>query len=64
MGEIKGPLGLWNFPLMAMIMSLVQGGARQSRGSLTPVMKNDETWEWTDYKGRDRKLVISREVKG
>jgi hypothetical protein len=64
MGEIKGPLGLWNFPLLTMIMSLMQGGAGQSTRSLNPVMKNDEIWRWVDYKGREREFVISREVKG
>ena len=28
-----------------------------------PVISNEETWKWTDYKGRKRTISIQREVK-
>ena len=64
MGEIKGPLGMWSFPLLTMLMSVFQGGTEPAKKSLSPIVTNDETWRWTDYKGRKRELTIQREVKG
>lgn len=30
---------------------------------LQPVISNEETWEWTDYAGRHRRIEIRRIVK-
>lgn len=29
----------------------------------TPLAENDETWTWTDYKGRERRITVWRKVR-
>ena len=31
--------------------------------SYIPVVRNEEVWEWEDYKGRKRTITVHREVK-
>lgn len=30
---------------------------------MTSAYQNEEIWEWKDYKGRDRKIVVHRDAK-
>ena len=34
----------------------------EPESSNTPLLSNEETWEWTDWKGRERKLTVHRTV--
>lgn len=70
--EIVGPFGLWWFPILNRLLAIFQ-----NRKLMTPQIQalpapdsrdvarahNRETWEWTDYKGRDRKITVHREVE-
>lgn len=69
--EIVGPLGIWKFPILNRLLA-----ALRTRGStalsavraLPPPQDvarahNLETWEWTDYRGKDRKITVHREVE-
>lgn len=31
---------------------------------LKQVQENEETWEWVDWQGRERKITVHRQVKG
>ena len=31
--------------------------------SYVPVVRNEEVWEWVDWKGRKRTITVHREVK-
>jgi len=65
--RIQGPLGIWPWPLVNRLLEIMgrAGGSsiRGRRGSLTSTMANVERWQWVDYRGRKRELVIHREVK-
>jgi hypothetical protein len=65
--EFKGlGLGIWPWPLVNRLLEILGRtgvGSSRSRGSLTATMANVERWEWTDYRGHKRELVIHREVK-
>lgn len=62
--SVVGPLG-WAYPLLNLVLGVVervrsrgvQGMVRQ------PVMTNLEEITWIDWKGRERKTVIHREIK-
>jgi len=59
-------LGVWGWPIVNILLERLSArGASSLRGrsSLSPTMANVERWEWTDYKGRRRELIIHREVK-
>ena len=56
----KGPLGIWNFPLLNLLLEMMQGSAGQK---LRPAMKNVEVIKWTDWKDRPREIEIHREVE-
>jgi len=67
--EIVGPIFGWRFPFLNRLLALFQG-----RKLAVPTLQalpskdvarahNLETWEWTDYKGRDRKITVHREVE-
>jgi len=72
--RVVGPLGIWSFPILNLVLELIErwrerrlaklGGTGHSRApaKLSP-MANVEVWEWTDYRGRRRRLEIHREVK-
>ena len=32
-------------------------------GPLSSTYDNEETWQWQDYKGRDRKITVTRHAK-
>jgi hypothetical protein len=56
---VKGPLGLWNFPLLNIILSLIL-----SDGSVSGAgYQNEETITWVDWRGRERKIVIHRKAE-
>lgn len=60
-------LGIWPWPLVNIALEAVaKRGLRSSirgQSSLMPTMTNLERYEWIDYKGRRRELVIHREIK-
>jgi len=68
---LVGPLG-WPYPFLNLFLDLVnelkrgKGGARLGRERFSvsePRMRNLEEVTWTDWKGRDRKMSIHREVR-
>ena len=60
--RFTGPFGFWQWPIVNILMD-VFGSRTLRKSSLRPTVANEETWTWTDYKGRPRKLIIQREVK-
>lgn len=69
MSSIRGPLGIWPFPLLNALMSLGQGmggGRFLGQGLLVgarPVAaENYERVVWTDWRGRERSVEAHREV--
>jgi len=64
MTRISGPLGIWPFPVLNFLRDLVEGiRSRPSVLSSQPVVRNVEEIVWTDWKGRERKMTIHREVE-
>ncbi len=70
MKVFRGPFGIWPYPVINFLLRIVE--LLKSEGSqplistshsLKPAMANVERWQWIDYKGRKRELVIEREVK-
>jgi len=62
---IRGPLGIWPFPILNFLLQVVQF-SRSSAGFSTESsskLENLEVIEWVDWKGRERKMTIHREVK-
>lgn len=66
-----GPFG-WPYPFVNLFLDLVnelkrgRGGARLTQGRISsprPIISNLEEVTWTDWKGRDRKMSIHREVR-
>jgi hypothetical protein len=55
---IRGPLGIWHFPMLNAILRLIQSLSGASTSSLG--YQNVETITWTDWRGRERKIVIHR----
>lgn len=57
----------WPWPLINILLEIRgTAGVRSLRGrggSLAPTMANTEVWNWVDYRGRKRELVVRREVK-
>jgi len=43
----------------AVVYRPLQGKAE----AYSPIQKNEETWEWTDWRGSSRKIIVHREVK-
>jgi len=64
MPYITGPLGLWPFPLLNFILKILQQTHfSQTNRSGHNVVENVEKWEWVDYKGRKREIIIHRKVR-
>ncbi len=68
---LVGPLG-WPYPVLNLFIDLVNKMKREKRGSRLkqgqfspsePIMRNLEEVTWTDWKGRERKMRIHREVR-
>jgi len=58
LAEFKGPLGIWGFPLINLILKMFG----EKRASVRP-MHNVEEWEWIDSTGNARKLTVHRKVE-
>lgn len=43
--------------------ALVYRPVQEKAKVYSPIQKNKETWEWTDWRGRPRKITVQREVK-
>ena len=68
MSAVQGPLGIWPFPLINLLMSLVQSKGRTQRPLLPApaggaIVTNTETCSWDDWRGRTRSMSIKREIK-
>jgi len=68
--KITGPLGIWPFPILNFILELADRLKRKSERRpilqsrlQTTVVRNVEEISWIDWKGRERKMIIHREVK-
>jgi len=64
--RFKGVLGIWSWPLLNILLELVQVQSPRSRGvaGLKPIATNIEEWEIVrDGRGRLQKLRVRREVK-
>jgi len=64
-GLIVGiPLGIGlYFFLTKQPISFPQTTSPLYHSATTPKYQNKETWSWKDWKGRERKLTVEREVK-
>jgi hypothetical protein len=63
LSEITGPLGLWKFPILNILRQMLLQ-LRQGQGlAPTAQVVNEERITWVDWKGRERNMVIHREVK-
>ena len=70
--EIVGPIFGWRFPILNRLLA-----AFRTRGSATALAgvralpspqdvaraHNEEVWEWTDYRGKDRRITVHRNVE-
>jgi len=73
--EIRGPLGIWAFPILNFLRKLLKKIREERFGSFGSVAsatqrvrtknvaENIETWEWVDYKGIPRKVTVKRHVE-
>ena len=66
--KITGPLGFWMFPILNFIYELIQTQSQQQTkksavSASEPAVTNIERMVWTDWRGRERKMEIHREVK-
>jgi len=70
MTEIKGPFGLWGFPLLNMLIQMLGSRGtglpqRVQRAALADkvTQNNEETWELVrDERGRLANVVVHRKV--
>lgn len=60
--QFRGPLGLWPFPIVNMILQMLQQRSTATTQRVPQRTHNIEKWEWTDYKGNKREFTIHREV--
>jgi hypothetical protein len=63
MSQVKGPLGLWSFPLLNMLRQLLNRGTASPLQALQPAARNSEQIEWVDWKGRRREINIHRTIE-
>lgn len=70
MTTVSGPLGIWPWPLVNLLMKMLdkKGSQGTSRTPMLPapranIVSNTEKITWTDWKGRVRHINIEREVK-
>lgn len=57
--SFKGPLGLWPFPLVNLLLSIGESFAQTKATGIA----NIEVWEWIDSRGRQRSLTVHRKVE-
>jgi hypothetical protein len=55
---IRGPLGIWVFPLLNVLLQLIRL-AKFNR----PAYQNIETITWTDWRGKERRIEIHRNAE-
>lgn len=67
---IRGPFGIWPFPLLNTLVTLVGRiappgylGSRSFIGARPVAAENYERILWTDWRGRERYMDIHREVR-
>lgn len=70
MDSIRGPFGLWGFPLLNALVYLVGNiappgflGSRGMAGARPVAAENYERVVWTDWRGRERHMDIHREAR-
>jgi hypothetical protein len=59
--KISGPLGLWPFPLLNLLLQIL--GSRSGVFTSPIRAENLEEIVWTDWRGRERRMTIHREVR-
>lgn len=62
-GAIVGGLAVYVLFFTPRTYSQVRKYAEPAAMVYKPVAVNKETWRWKDWKGRDREITVSREVK-
>ncbi len=62
-GAILGGIAVYVLFFRSQPYSQVQTYVKPEAKVYKPVAVNKEVWEWTDWKGRPRKITVSREVK-
>jgi len=71
MSIMKGPLGLWPFPLVNILKKLVQsiGISQSSTGRITQfrspstIVRNQERIVWQDWEGKERVITVERQIE-
>jgi hypothetical protein len=62
--QFKGIFGIWPWPIINIILSLIYSRASLYQSASTSAKaKNVEVWEWVDYRGRERRIVVHREAE-
>jgi hypothetical protein len=64
--QFKGILGIWSWPIVNIILALIYSRAPTQlvKTTSTPAKaKNIEEWVWTDYRGKERRIVVHRQVE-
>jgi len=63
---ITGPLGLWKFPILNLLLAIVlqsrQPVQTQKKQEVKKV-KNVEIWQWKDIEGNTRYIKVHRYVE-
>lgn len=75
--KLTGPFGFWTFPVLNALVSILSNQSTVSNQSTestdnkkkeeehtTPqAITNEESWNWVDYKGNKREIIVHRKVK-
>ena len=61
--EVKGPFGLWPFPLINLLRQLLAGRVPIAAARPGIISSNTERIRWTDWTGKERVTVIEREIR-
>ena len=64
-GRFRGPLGLWPWPIVNLLLALVEQIRVRGYGgqAMASSYTNVEEIKWTDWKGRERKIIIHRKAE-
>ena len=61
MVKIKGPLGIWTYPILNILIEMLT--TIRARQGFASTRSNIEVWEYTDRKGKKRTIRVHRKVE-
>lgn len=66
MVAVRGPLGLWSFPILNLLLAIISGSSASTLKSSfpsTPLVENVEEWEVIrDSEGLAKSIIVHRKV--